>query len=145
MKAIGSLGLVFGTAGLISIDYEYVDYSKMRLRSDDYLFADENRVIQENYTTQHNIRIGGEVRLDPLVLRGGYAFYSSPYQSGVNDGQQSVASAGLGFRDRSFFLDFGYALTFFSEDYYLYSAQFVNPVENKYTMSRFMLTFGFRF
>lgn len=145
MKAIGSLGLVFGNAGLVSLDYEYVDYSRMRLRSDDYLFTDENRVIRDNFTTQHNLRVGGEFRLDPLVLRGGYAFYSSPYKSGVNDGQQSVVSAGLGFRERSFFLDFGYALTFFSEDYYLYSAQFVDPVQNDHRMSRFMLTFGFRF
>lgn len=145
MKAIGSLGLVFGTLGLISLDYEFVDYSKMRLRSDDYMFADENRVIRENYTTQHNIRLGGEIRLDPLVLRGGYAFYSSPYANDINDGQQSVASAGLGFHERNFFIDFGYALTFFSEDYYLYSAQFVNPVKNDYTMSRFMLTLGFKF
>lgn len=145
MKAIGSVGLVFGNVGLISLDYEYVDYSRMRLRSDDYLFADENRVIRENYTTQHNIRIGGEVRLDPLVLRGGYAFYSSPYKTGVNDGQQSIVSAGVGLRQQNFFLDFGYALAFFSEDYYLYSAQFVDPVENNFNMSRFMLTFGFRF
>ena len=145
MKAIGSLGLVFGNVGLVSLDYEYVDYSRMRLRSDDYLFADENRVIRENFTTQHNLRIGGEVRLDPLVLRGGYAFYSSPYQTGVNDGQQSIVSAGLGLRERNFFLDFGYAYAFFAEDYYLYSAQFVDPVQNDFSQSRFMLTFGFRF
>ena len=145
MKAIASLGLVFGNVGLLSLDYEYADFSRMRLRSDDYLFSDENRVISDNFTAQHNFRIGGEVRLDPLVLRGGYAFYSSPYNTGINDGQQSIASAGLGFRERNFSLDFGYALTFFSEDYYLYSAQFVSPVQNDYSMSRFMLTFGFRF
>lgn len=145
MKAIASLGLVFGNVGLLSLDYEYADFSRMRLRSDDYLFSDENRVISDNFTAQHNFRIGGEVRLDPLVLRGGYAFYSSPYNTGINDGQQSIASAGLGFREKNFSLDFGYALTFFSEDYYLYSAQFVSPVQNDYSMSRFMLTFGFRF
>jgi hypothetical protein len=145
MKAIGSLGLVFGTAGLLSFDYEYVDYTRMRLRSDDFMFSDENRIIRDNFTAQHNFRLGGEVRLEPIVLRGGYAFYSSPYKTGVNDGQQSVVSAGIGIRERHYFVDFGYAMTFFSEDYYLYSAQFVRPVENNYTMSRFMLTMGFRF
>lgn len=145
MKAIGSLGLVFGTAGLLSFDYEYVDYTRMRLRSDDFMFSEENRIIRENFTSSHNFRLGGEVRLEPIVLRGGYAFYSSPYKTGVNDGQQSVVSAGIGIRERHYFVDFGYAMTFFSEDYYLYSAQFVRPVKNNYTMSRFMLTMGFRF
>ncbi|MBW6497098.1 MAG: hypothetical protein K0B09_01785 [Bacteroidales bacterium] len=145
MKAIGSLGLVFGTTGLISLDYEYVDYTRMRLRSDDYMFSTENSVIRNNFTAQHNFRLGGEVRLEPLVIRGGYAFYSSPYRTGVNDGQQSVISAGLGLRERHYFIDFGYSLSLLSEDYYLYSAEFVRPVENNYSMSRFMLTLGFRF
>ena len=145
LKAIGSLGLVFGTAGLVSFDYEYVDYTRMRLRSDDYIFSSENNIIRENFTAQHNLRLGGELRVDPLVLRGGYAFYSSPYKTGVNDGQQSVVSAGIGIREKHYFIDFAYAYTFFREDYYLYSAQFVNPVDNQYSLSRFMLTLGFRF
>lgn len=145
MKAIGSLGLVFGTTGLISFDYEYVDYTRMRLRSDDYMFSTENNIIRNNFTAQHNLRLGGEVRLEPLILRGGYAFYSSPYRKGVNDGQQSVVSAGIGLRERHYFVDFAYSYTFFTEDYYLYSAQLVRPVENNYSMSRFMLTLGFRF
>lgn len=145
LKATGSLGLVFGNAGLVSFDYEYVDYTRMRLRSDSYGFSSENSIIRENFTAQHNLRLGGELRFDPLVLRAGYAFYSSPYREGVNDGQQSVISAGIGIRERHFFMDFAYAHTFFSEDYFLYNARFVNPVENQYSLSRFLLTLGFRF
>ena len=144
LKAIGSLGLVFGSAGLISVDYEYVDFSKMRLRSKEYSFSAENNIISQNYVAQHNIRIGGELKIEPLSLRGGYAFYSSPYRSGVNDGKQSVVSAGIGIRERHYFVDFGYAYSFFNEDYYLYDAQYVKPVNNSFSNSRFLVTIGFR-
>jgi len=144
LKAIGSLGLVFGSAGLISVDYEYVDFSKMRLRSKEYSFSAENNIISQNYVAQHNIRIGGELKIEPLSLRGGYAFYSSPYRSGVNDGKQSVVSAGIGIRERHYFVDLGYAYSFFNEDYYLYDAQYVKPVNNSFSNSRFVVTIGFR-
>lgn len=145
LKAIGSLGLVFGNSGLVSIDYEYVDYTRMRLRSNEYSFSFENNIIRQNFVSQHNLRLGGELRFDPLVLRAGYAYYSSPYKEGVNEGQQSIISAGLGIRERYFFADFAYSYSFYNEDYYLYNAQFVNPVNNQFALSRFLLTFGFRF
>ncbi len=146
LKAIGSIGLVFGTMGMLNIDYEYVDYTTARLRSNDFLFSDANNIIRHSFTQQHNVRIGGEVRLDPLILRGGYAFYSSPYKSGINDGQRSLLSAGFGLREGDFFLDFAYTYAFFSEDYFLYAVTNDSPVVNRdFNASTFRATFGFRF
>jgi hypothetical protein len=145
MKAMGSLGLVFGNAGLVSLDYEYTDFTQMRLRSSTYMFSEENRVIENNFTAQHVVRLGGELRLDPILLRAGYGFYSSPYRTGVNDGSRSILSAGLGIRDRNYFLDFGYSLNLSQEDYYLYSAQFTQAASQEISMSRFMVTLGWRF
>lgn len=146
LKAIGSVGLIFGQLGLINIDYEYVDYTKARLRSSDYLFSDENNLIRNSFAQQHNVRVGGEVRLDPVTLRAGYAYYSSPYASDVNDGQRSLISAGFGIREGDFFLDFAYTYAFHSEDYFMYTLENGGPVANRdFTASAFRATFGFRF
>lgn len=148
MKAIGSLAFVFGTNGLLSLDYEYVDYTTSRLRSSDYSFSEENSVIRNNMQAQHVLRLGGEIRLAPLALRAGYGYYSSPYREGVNDASRSVLSAGIGFRERSFFMDFGYTYSFHSEEYALYMLE--NPsmipvAERDFTASIFRITMGWRF
>ncbi len=145
LRAMGGLGLVFGNMGLVSLDYEYADYTKMRLRSSDYMFSDENRSIRENFTQQHIVRVGGELRLEPLILRAGYGFYSNPYEESVNDRQQSVISAGIGIRDANYSLDFSYSIARFDEDFFLYNPDLVQAVEKQYSISAFRLTMGWRF
>jgi hypothetical protein len=147
LKAIGSLGLVLGTSGLISFDYEYTDYTKARLRSDDYMFSDENNMIRNSLVAQHNIRAGGELRLDPLVLRAGYSHYSSPFATG-DDGRRNVLSAGFGIRGNSYTLDFAYAYSMYSEDYALYvleNAATSPIVKRDFSANTFRLTLGWRF
>ena len=147
LKMIGSLGLVLGTTGLFSVDYEYIDYTKARLRSDDYMFSTENNMIRNTLAAQHSIRAGGEFKLNPLVLRAGYAYYSSPFATG-NDGKRNVLSAGFGIRGNSYTLDFAYAYSIYSEDYALYvleNAARSPIVQRDYSASTFMLTLGWRF
>lgn len=148
LKAIGSLGFVFGTGGLISLDYEYTDYTKARLRSDDFIYTEANRNIQSNLAAQHSIRAGGELRLEPLVLRAGYGYYSSPYSEGINDGQRTVLAAGIGLRDKNYSLDFSYSHSFYAEDYALYVLENTgrSPVASRdFSASTFRLTLGWRF
>jgi hypothetical protein len=149
LKAIGSLGLVFGTTGLLSFDYEYTDYTNARLRSEDYMFTSENNMIRSNLNAQHNIRVGGEFRLEPVILRAGYGYYSSPYREGINDGVRNVLSAGFGLRDRNYSLDFAYSYSFYSEDYALYMIENQSiplPVAQRdFASSIFRLTLAWRF
>ncbi len=159
VKAIGSIGFIFGQQGLLNIDYEYTDYTKSRLRSSDYLFTEENRAIRESFTAQHAVRAGGELRLDPVILRAGYGYYSNPYKDGVNNAQRSVLSAGFGVRESNYFIDFAYTHSFFSEDYYLYQLDSNNPADyglagdnwappvadRKFTSGTYMITFGWRY
>ena len=149
LKAIGSLGLLFGTTGLISLDYEYIDYTKARLRSDDYSFSDENTAIKQSLNAQHNIRLGGEVRINPLFLRAGYGLYSSPYQEGINDGKRNILSAGIGIRERYYSLDFSYSYGFYSEDYALYTIEDpLTPLpvaQRDFSSNVFRITLAWRF
>jgi len=145
MRLIGSIGFIIGEFGLISADYEFIDYSEARLRSNNYKFFDENDAIQSNYRSQSNIRVGAEVRLEPITLRGGYAIYGSPYNTGVNDGKKTSMSFGIGIREKEYFMDVAYVYSKASENYYLYSPLLVKPVANTLTSNNIMLTLGFKF
>lgn len=150
LKAIGSLGLVFGNMGMINIDYEYIDYTTARLRTSDIRFTEEisqaNDLVRDAFSEQHNIRIGGELRLNFIALRAGYAYYSSPYRSGINDDQRTIISAGFGIRESNYSLDFAYSHTFFSDDYSMYQLEGLNPlVHRDFSASTFRATLAWRF
>jgi hypothetical protein len=135
--------------GVISFDYEYIDYTFMRLRETDggYDFYEENQVIQDVYRATGNLKAGAEIKLGMFMLRGGYAIYGSPYASDQlnKDAGYSLWSAGFGFRESRFFFDFGYSVKSQDEYYFLYDYPDMEPALGKSNNSRFMATVGFRF
>lgn len=145
MRAIGSIAFVLNGYGIISADYEFVDYSEARLRSHDYKYFEENDNIQKEFTAQHNIRIGAEAALGMVSLRGGVALYGSPYKSGINDASSTSYTGGIGIMDKGYFLDLGYVYNTSKEDYYLYDPALVNAAKNKKVTQSFLLTLGFKF
>jgi hypothetical protein len=146
MRLMGSIAFIIGDYGLISGDYEYLDYSEAKLRSDDGDFFDANDAINNCYTDQNNIRLGTEWRLGNMSLRGGYAWYGSPYANNINDYERRSMSFGIGFREKTYFVDFAYVRTESNEDYYLYDKiYFTEPVKNEINNNNFIMTMGFKF
>lgn len=147
MRLLGSAAIIVGKKGLISIDYERVNYTNAHLNADDYSFEIENQNTENFYQPANNIRIGTEWRLSPLSLRAGYAYYGSPYTDDLNDGARSSFSFGLGFRQRNYFVDLAYVHTISQEDYYLYASETVStpPATLDDSSNNFILTLGFRF
>ncbi|MBN1338087.1 MAG: hypothetical protein JXA03_02125 [Bacteroidales bacterium] len=146
-KAIGSLAFILAKYGMISIDYEYIDYAEAHLRGNDYNFMYENNAITNIYRDASNIRIGGELRLDSYLIRGGYSVYGTPFKQGINDGEVVSYSAGFGYREAHFFIDFAFVHSVSDEDYYLYSTPDISysPVKNTLRSNNFILTLGFRY
>jgi hypothetical protein len=153
LRANAGAALIFGKRGLVSVDYEYVDYSIMRLRETDgeYDYLTENDQIRASYKPTSNLRLGAEYRLGNIALRGGLARYGSPFQSNQMNADASyfVKSLGIGVRESNFFADFGYAISSLNENEYLYYYEGMPeeslPSENSYKRSSFKLTVGFRF
>lgn len=147
LRVTGSAAVIFGQAGLISADYELVNYSKMRLRATDYSFNTENTSIRENFQTMYNLRIGTEWRLSNLNFRGGYALYGSPYADKINDGKMGSISLGIGYTENNFGLDLAWINGVMNQDYYLYSSEnwTTNPVAQKIISNHFVMTTRFRF
>lgn len=147
MRAIGSLAFVYKKLGMINVDYEFVDYTSARLRSSPNVFYEVNPLIKDKYMATSNIRVGAEVRLDPVALRAGYALYGSPFRAGVNlsEAARNSFTAGIGFRQEDYYIDLGYVLTQYSENYYLYNPGITNPVRNDFTTSNFLVTVGWKY
>jgi hypothetical protein len=140
---------VFGKWGLISADIEYVDYNSMRMEgiSDGYAFGPEEQAIRTELLKTFNYRLGGELRLTPFTsLRAGFAHYSNPYTQQLNlNGSFNLYSAGVGYRNETFFLDASYQLKQSAMRSFLYDPNLVNPYYASMTDHRVTVTFGYRF
>jgi hypothetical protein len=146
-KLIGSAAYTFGTKGLISFDYEYIDYTTMRFSKggDGYKFIPENQTIKENFTNTFNLKAGGELWIGSLAIRGGYAYYGSPFKSGLEltSTHTNVFSGGFGVKIDNLYLDWAYQRVEFSDKYAPY---LIAPVvDRSVAQNRFMLTLGYKF
>jgi len=89
-------GLEFGNVSA-QADVELVDWTQTEVSaSTDRAFIDElNRDIRDSFSAVVNTRVGLELRLSPLTLRGGGAFLPDP--AGNNGRDRTFLSAGIGY------------------------------------------------
>jgi hypothetical protein len=144
-RAMASVAFIIKKMGLISADYEYLNYAQARLNASNDDFRTANKNIQSFYTGASNIRIGTEWRFEPFTIRAGYAYYGSPYKKGVNDGSRSMYSLGAGYKMEVFYLDVAYQYSISNEKFYMYDPAFVNSSKNKIQSGALLTTVGFKF
>jgi len=144
-RFIASATAMIRDYGMISADYEVVNYSSASLDADDFGFDDSNDYINNEFKRQNNIRLGTEWRYDVFYFRGGYALYGSPYKSGGDFGETTFKTFGLGYRDGGFSLEFAYVNAQVSDTYYIYDRNYVEASINDYTQHQYMLTAAFQF
>jgi len=168
-KAIASAAYLFGDKGLISVDYEYSNYASGRFRDGynyeyQYDYSDRNSDIQNVFKTSGNLRIGGEYRLtNNFSLRGGVQLLGNPWvknyktSDGIsidlanqNDSFRTY-SAGFGYRQQNFFIDFAYRLSQLQEAHRVFEMSVSDPLNGtnvatvNYLNNQATITFGFRF
>ncbi|GHT66300.1 hemin receptor [Bacteroidia bacterium] len=145
--------------GIVSIDYEYTDYSQIKMReARNYAFdniTDIQSDIKGGFNGVSNIRVGGELGYKQLSLRAGYAHYGNPYTNTIyttatkRDGAVQMLSGGIGIRiGKITSLDFTYTrATQSNNDYLYYYDDGLRSDEAKYDVvqNNFLLTLGWRF
>jgi len=152
-RAIVGIAFVGSKYGLLSIDYEYVNYKKASFWSEEYEYEFENDEIKQMFNETHNFRIGAEIRLAPIYLRGGISYYASPYSYDFEAvGSIKSYSFGLGLKTMKSYIDISYNNKFGDKNYYLYDYS-INPdgyalseiarLSKKYDIITF--TIGFKF
>ncbi len=170
-KAMGGLAYVFspstpkGWRGIISADYEYVDYSNIKMREtsgypandpSDPHFNTSNANIASMYKAVNNLRFGGELGYQNTSFRLGYARYDNPYTSTADkNGTINIFSGGIGWQSSSFGINFTYSLSTQEDKQYMYycekapgkSGDDIISDEEFHTIhqSNFFLSLGWRF
>jgi hypothetical protein len=161
LKATLSGAFIIAKSGLLSIDYEYIDYSKAKLRNGGGgdSFVPQNQDIEAAYKSVGNLRVGGEWKAtNKISLRAGYELYPSAYNSQAfgtsqpnSDTNRQVYSTGFGYKQGGFFFDVAFRHSIGNNYDLLYSAPttdtYPQPTMAKFTStySKAIFTFGFRF
>ncbi len=160
MRVNAGIAAVFGSSGLISLEADFVDYTRARFRfdregsaSDANIERNLNQVISNTYRSVINMRAGGEVVLDNTRLRAGYSFKPDPFRGGLVsiNGAEHQVSGGIGMRWDSFFIDAAVAYALTEREYYPYTTEVLIGTDGPQRVSqdisrlRTMLTLGFRF
>ncbi len=156
-RITGSAAYIIGKKGIVSADVELVDYGKMKLESvgTNGLYHPENMEIKKNFGLAVNARIGGELRLGNTYYRGGIAYSDSPYEATQNFGYDQIFnyrfSAGIGYRDKSYFVDLAASYQAIQTNGITYSFERnandieLYTVESNRGIFRLTTTIGFRF
>lgn len=122
-----SAAFIFGNFGMITADYEFIDYRKMRASSYNFNYSSFNNYIRDIYSNTSNIRIGTEWRWLNYAFRAGYAFYGSPYGLDRTELRTNSYSCGLGYTYHRFTIDAAYVFSQRHNDYDLYSQYSAYP------------------
>ncbi len=170
-KLQASTALILGKKGILSFEYEFVDYSNMTMKDPDGYGWAANDYIKEDMASGNNIKVGGEFRVTPqFSLRAGYANQSSMLKSNVVDQSVEVDvfgatlphytvdrgttyyTAGMGYRFGSYYTDFALVSRQLKEDVYAFSPISDGThwnVPEKATMTttsnQLLFTFGVKF
>lgn len=143
-KALGSIGLQIKKIALLSLDYEYVDYSGMRFKADGEDFSDLNNGLSTTFKAAHNIRAGAEVRLGVFALRGGIAYYDNPYTSESGNKMSTMLySGGAGLNYKAVKFDVGYVMSTSEYDTAPYISSELASINSN--TNKFIATVAFRF
>lgn len=132
---------VIGGRGIVSLDYERVQYNGMKTLYDGRVDKSVETNVQEYFKASNIIRIGGEFKITPkFSVRAGYSYQTSPVKEQVKNDEIDVITvgttlnytldsniqyitAGLGYRYKSFYVDMAYVHKQRNSDYHSFSSE----------------------
>jgi len=117
------------------VELENVNYKTGRLNSAVDDFQAENQIAENNFNDAYNLKMGAEILVGPVRLRGGFAHFGSPLSRDVDRGinlSYNCYTAGVGYRNKAgFFADFAAVVENGKSFYTPYTL--VNSTRNSYT------------
>ena len=136
--------------GFVTADIEYINYGSMAINDGDNnidnktYYSQLNGVIKNLYKNAVNVRLGGEMKFNTMMVRLGGAYYGNPYQN--EDANVVKLSGGLGYRNKGIFIDLTYVQSMTKDIHYPYQLQGINnvPALLKNNAGAIMATIGFK-
>ncbi|VBB46741.1 conserved exported hypothetical protein [uncultured Paludibacter sp.] len=164
-QAQGSLAYLFGKKGLISAEYNFINYPSMRFKETNgntEYFKLENDGMSQVLRNGNILKLGGEYKINQKVaLRAGYAYTTGATNPDYTDGKalefyttntnteyfdhlnSQYFSIGAGYREASWFLDAAYALRVRNENFYSYQGSY--GATSTSSTNNLVVTLGFKF
>ena len=153
-RLIASAAFIMGKAGIVSADYERVDYGTGTLNASAfsgpsaYDFASENAAAAELYGTSHIARVGCEFRVQRAWrVRAGASFETSPFTPAADvmaDANRYTGSFGFGHRTENWYFAGTYRRSVYQNDIYLFSPDLLDAGRLQKTHGMVVATVGFR-
>jgi len=164
-----SAAYIFGTKGLLSAEYDYSNYTGIRLmdtNGSSQSFSDENQGMSQMLADVSTIKIGAEYKLtDNFALRAGYAYSTNAtdpnaaklvrYNTVRTDSEfyrnnsTNYFSAGFGYREANWYIDCAYMNKMLNESFYPYNSNnldiAVNPAKVITNTNNLVVTLGLKF
>lgn len=143
----GSATFIYKKLAILSVDYEMVDYSRLRLNDDSDSFLDQNDRMRSEFKNTGNLRAGIEFRFTDLYARGGFQLTGSPYLNENFGKPIQQYSLGFGYRNEDFFFDVAYTMTKRDIIYfpYSYAGSTNKPANIQVNSNQLLLSIGTRF
>ncbi|GAT63792.1 OmpP1/FadL family transporter [Paludibacter jiangxiensis] len=159
------LAAVLGKKGILSFDYQYQDFTTMKLKNQDgdsQSFEFENEGVKANMKSVSSFKVGGEFRAtDNIALRLGYNYISpatkpDAYRVLANNSVRTDSeyfldvntqnfTAGIGFRYNNWNFDLAYVLSNQKQDFYPYDDINLAPARLTTHNSNLAFTIGLRY
>jgi hypothetical protein len=136
-KIDAGIAYIFGKIGLISADYEFVDYKSMSMHAP-YSLELENEEIKKTMNSTHNFKIGAEWKVSFVSLRAGYTYSQSPYRNKDWQSDTQGYSFGGGLNFKTWKLDLAYHTLKRNSQYYIYETDLVDAANIKRTHGNFV-------
>ncbi len=160
---------IIGKKGIISFDYQYQDYTTMKLKDDNgstSYYQSQNGFINEDLKGVNTFRVGGEFRAtNDFAIRLGYNYISPATKSGAyrwlalnsvrTDSEYSLDvntqnfTAGIGYRYQNWNFDIAYVLNNQKQNFYAYEPYTIQanmqPASVTTHNSNIALTVGIRY
>lgn len=145
MRFNNGVAILFGKKGLLSVDYELIDYTKGKIKTDLFYQSidDANELVKNIYQSTGNLRIGTEWRVDKISLRAGYAQFGNAFANDLNDNSRKTYSFGLGYRHNQLSLDLAYLYSESKQDQYIYDG--AEKASGKQSTNNFIMGVSYRF
>ncbi len=162
-----SIALILKNKGLLSLEYNLKDYSALKfmdVNGSSASYINENEGMTQMLKISHTFKVGGEYRLtENISLRAGYAYTTGAttskaeklvlYNTTRNDSEyflhnnSKYITAGFGYHESGWFLDFAYMNKMLDETFYPYNTNIidVNPAHVITFNNNLVATLGFKF
>ena len=140
----GGLAYVFGSKGLISVQYDLVNYqnASFDVGNGDDNFINQKIIINSTLKSAGTLKIGGEYRLGRLSFRGGYFNQESINKKSLDLSKGSSFGLGYDFGGRA--LNFAFSNLVFERSEPMYQTGLTDPIQLNKDQFQFLVSFSLK-